>query len=116
MSPAAVRLWVRTGAPCIKRTRPLLVDVEALRRWRDSQHADIAGQLGVALLDVLRRDCGVGVPAHMQLGIPASKAAALLVVAFDRAHAVLVGPEAVRPLPECVRQLRTIAGATPDPE
>lgn len=111
----AVRGWVRAGAPCIKRTRPLLVEVEALRAWRAGQHADVPERIATALLDTLRRDAGNGQPAHRALGIPDRSAAVLALFAFDRLCRELTGKESATPLPEPVRALRVIAGLPADP-
>ena len=115
VTPTRIRQWVAAGAPAVRRERPMLVEVAALRRWRAGQHAQTPELLGQALLDTIRRDCGTGAPAHEAVGIPARQAALLLVFAYDRLCRGLTGKESPLPLPEPVRALRVVAGIPADP-
>lgn len=91
--------------------RPLRVDVERIRRARAGN--DVADRLAMAVLDVLKRDCGTGQPAPAALGIEARRAAALLLVVYDRAHLALLGCESDEPLPDAIRTVRQLAGLPP---
>ena len=100
VSTETVRRWLREGAPCVKPGghgpgRAARVEVAALDRWRRGDHgAQIMERIGVALVDVLRRDAGEGVPAHRTLGIRRAHAAALLAVAFERIYRAVTGDDA----------------------
>jgi hypothetical protein len=105
-----VRAWVRHGAPCLSRGRPLRVDVEALRRWREG--SDPLAVLRTALLQTYRCEADAGRPAHRCLGIPDRQAAALLLFVYDNAHRASTGADPTRPWPDEIAQLRRLAGAT----
>lgn len=99
-SPATLRRWLRAGAPCVqpgghgpgRSARVVVADVE---RWRRGEPgADLMQRIGVALVDVLRRDGGEGVPAHRSLNIPRRPAAALLAIAYERIYRAMTGNDA----------------------
>lgn len=113
-TPTCIRQWVARGAPCVRRERPLLVNVAELRRWRAGERGEVLEEVAQALLDTLRRDCGTGQPAHAALGIDPRAAASLLLMAFERTHRAL-GREASK-LPQAIRTLRQMAGLPPDPQ
>jgi transposase-like protein len=108
VSASQIRRWVQQGAPAACERRPRTVNVEDLRAWR--QGPDSLTALAAALLDTLRRDCGEGMTAPRLLGIDDARAAALLLVAFDRAHHALTGRDAAAPWSAEVAALRAIAG------
>lgn len=108
VTPAIVRVWLRRGAPCVRRDRPALVNVEDLRVWRKGNTVETIAR---ALLDVLRREYAEGKPAHQLIGLQAAASAKLLLAAYDRIHIALEGHEPEPPYSEAIRQLRRIAGA-----
>lgn len=89
VSQETVRRWIRKGCPCespgeVGRGRGALLDLDAVSSWRASKLgiSSIAGdpmqKVAMALLDVLRRDGGRGVPIHRQLGISDQAAVEIL--------------------------------------
>lgn len=110
ITPRHVRRLARACGAVVAE-RPLRVDVERIERARAG--ADVTERLAVAVLDVLRRDCGTGAPAHVALEIDRQRAAGLLLFAFDRAHRELTGRESCEPLPGAIRVVRQIAGLPP---
>jgi hypothetical protein len=110
VTPKAIRQWVRQGAPCASRERPLLVDPDELRAWRAG--TDPLAVLRAALLATYQREADAGKPAHRCLGIPDRQAAALLLFVYDNAHRASTGADPTRPWPDEIAQLRRLAGAT----
>lgn len=102
VSPATVTRWIRSGAPCVRRGghgpgRGALVIVADVESWRHRQPAAeslLLERIETALMDTLKRDAGEGEPAHSTLGIPRRKAAALLLLAYERIHRAVTGRDA----------------------
>jgi hypothetical protein len=90
-----------------------LVDLESYRGWRQTRRqpeADTLYRVATALQDVLKRDGGLGEPAHVSLGISRRSAAALLACAWWRVHRALTGGLDARDLPpEIERAMREMA-------
>ncbi len=116
VTPAAVRNWIRQGAPCASmgsrgRGNGARVYVGELVRWR-AQRAGlppVPGDPAIALpiiasarADVFRRDAGgpTALPAHRELGIDDRRAAAFLALIYDRLHLALRGESATTLPPE----------------
>lgn len=109
-SEHTIREWIRRGAPVVREGKPgrgngALVDLSALRAWRDRQkNGDVAYQVAarefyklceIMALETLQRECttvgGKPVTAHQRLGIPESRAAAFLLMFLDRTARKLFG-------------------------
>lgn len=112
VSAKAVRQWPGKGCPVVRRDRPMLFDLPAVAQWRSAFNVEAQSveRVAVALLETLQRDCGVGSPAHVARGVDTPDAAAILLVAFDRAHWAISGREPKPPFPPPIEQLRRIAG------
>jgi hypothetical protein len=106
VTTATVRSWLREGAPCASPGRPgngtgARVVVEDVRRWRMARlglklgatAAALEKKVAVALLEVLERDAGAGVPLHRSLGVPEGLIAAVLLQAYQRVHHVMTGAD-----------------------
>ena len=105
VTASTVRRWIQHGAPTEcpgkeGRGHGALVNLQALSLWRASrlgvsvpQPAVVMEKVKTALLDVLKRDGGQGVPAPVELGIPGEKAAALLAHGYNRIQRLLCGSE-----------------------
>ncbi len=127
VTAACVRGWLRAGAPCVEpgsvgRGHGAIVMVSDLSAWRarrlgllESAEEHLMERIAGALLDVLRRDGGQGVPLHRSLGIPEPKAAALLLAAFQRAHRAAMGCDAERLPPEIETIVSVCVGSAPRP-
>jgi hypothetical protein len=127
VTAACVRGWLRAGAPCVEpgsagRGHGAIVRVAALAAWRarrlglvESTEACLMERIAGAFLDVLRRDGGQDMPLHRSLGIPAPKAAALLLAAYQRAHRAVTGCDAERLPPEIETIVSVCVGSAPRP-
>ena len=101
LSPAQIRRDIAAGAPVLRRGsvgrgRGSLLDLEVYRRWRarESDPVHMMQRVAEALSDVMKRDAGEGVPAHVSLGIRRGHAAVLLAIAYERIHRAVTGREA----------------------
>lgn len=99
VSPATVRRWLRNGAPAVQpgavgRSHGARVIVADLERWRRGDMPDVMQRVASALVDVLKRDAGEGLPAHRHLNIRRREAAALLALAYERIHRAVTGSDA----------------------
>jgi len=118
---ATVRRWVREGAPCVElgsvgRHNGSRVNVAALVAWRgsggkfcstDRNQDELLMTIAGALRDTLLRDAGEGESAAVLLGIDRGRAAALLIVAYERIHRSMTGLDAATYPPE-IEHLRSI--------
>jgi hypothetical protein len=94
-----VRRWIRAGAPCLSPGQPgrghgARLDLLAVARWRGATGDvpdDVLLKVQGALLDVMRRDGGKGVPAHVEVGATREQAAAILTQAYARIQRMLSG-------------------------
>lgn len=99
VSVETIRRWIREGCPCesvgeVGRGRGALLDLDAVASWRASRLGisivgDPMERIAMALLDVLRRDGGRGVPIHRQLGVSDQAAVAILTHAQARIERAL---------------------------
>lgn len=103
-----IRRWIREGCPAVRSHRPAMVDIDAVRAWRD--RADPLALLRRVLLETYQREAANGMPAHRCLSIPDRQAAVLLLMTYDRLHVALAGTEPSRPWPPEIAQLRRFAG------
>lgn len=110
VSASQVRRWIQSGAPVARDRRPMLVDLEDLRQWRQRQAADVLHALAVSMLRAVRCEMADGKSASRLLGIDDRRAAALMLATFDRVHVDLTGHESDGAVHEAVAQMRRIAG------
>ncbi len=123
VSAGTVRRWLRAGAPGaspgeVGRGHGAQIVVADLVAWRGSHgqitHAVAAGadcvldRVACALWNAYMRDGGHGEAAHKALGISDRRAAALLVVAYQRIAREVTGAEPER-LPAQIEHLWTIS-------
>lgn len=106
VSASQVRRWIAAGAPVVRDRKPRLVDVDELRRWRQGAHGDALAKIEAALLDTLRRDCGLGAAAHDVLGIDDGRAALLLLSVYDRLHHAITGRDPEPPFSPTIETMR----------
>lgn len=108
VTATCVRRWVARGAPCLSRRRPLLVDVDALRRWRAG--SDPLAVVQRVLLEVYQREAIRGQPAHRAIGLDDKRAALLLLAVYERMHRAMTDADPERPWAPEIAQLRRCAG------
>lgn len=110
ISPSQLRREIAAGAPVARPGRrgpggAALVVIADVERWRSRQsNVDtIMRDIGEVLVDVFRRDGGLGEPAHRSLAITDARAAALLLAVYERTARRFTGCDA-RQLPPALMQ------------
>lgn len=100
VSQETIRRWIREGAPCVSpgevgRGHGALLDLDAVASWRASRlgvsqaGGDPMEKVAMALVDVLRRDGGRGIPIHRELGVSDDAAIKILTHAQSRIERAL---------------------------
>lgn len=111
VSPSQVRRWVQAGAPVVRESRPMLLDLAELQRWRQHQAADALDVVALAMLRAVRTELANGRTAPQLLSIDDRRAAALMLAAYSKVHTELVGHDCDdNEVNEAIAQLRRIAG------
>jgi hypothetical protein len=104
-----VQLWINQGAPCERRGRGALVEIEALKRWRSAPGEIDLDRVAAGLWRAFTRAPeGYAEPAWAGLNVGRWRAAALLAEAYVSLHIEITGrpPESV---PSYIRSLEEIA-------
>ncbi len=113
LSLSQARRDVVGGAPVVRRGsvgrgHGTLVDLDAYRRWRNREFDSgrVMEAVAAALADTLKRDGGLGEPAHVSLGIRGRAAAAYLCCAWERLHRAVTGHDAASLPPDIAHAVR----------
>lgn len=120
ISASQLRRDIARGAPVVSRgsvgrSRGSLIDLAAYRRWRNREFDAGRAMEAVeqALIDVLKRDAGLGEPAHVSIGIRRQQAAAVLCIAYERIHRAITGHDAESLPSEIAHAVRDLSGWRP---
>lgn len=88
----------------------MLLDLEALQRWRKHEQADAMDIIAMAMLRSVRSELTNGRTAPQLLSIDDRRAAALLLATYSRLHTDMTGHDCDAEVNDAIAQLRRIAG------